>query len=229
MGIFDIFKKKQKPVPSFDIAPPPLDIPPPEPPAEYSGNAPVYVPEPDLPPVADIEGKISVPSELPSLPPLFEQPIEKKETSEPLQDELLATALPEFPEIPQEPPFEPAPAEVDLPELPPLVPPPSEEFTLPQELPHLSIEALGWPTSPSSTPSPVPEHSFVFVHSNAFTELLESMNNIKDAARRSAKTTALLTLKNTEDSDLNRLQGDLESIQRKLLYVDTVLFEKQTA
>ena len=124
MGLLDIFKKKQ-PSLSFDIPPPPLDIPPAVAPAEFAGNTFKDKKQARPFPVAgDIEGKISAFTS--SLPPLPELPPELSstpaETDAETEHDLLSdlpldlpplsdisppeTALPEFPELPRELPSE---------------------------------------------------------------------------------------------------------------------------
>lgn len=234
MGLLDIFKKKQ-PSLSFDIPPPPLDIPPAEAPAEFAGNLfKNEKPARSLPLSGDIEGKISAPS-LSSLPPLPELPSELSSTPPKIEHDLLSdlssdlpplgdispaeTALPEFPELPPE---LPADVSQELEE-----PPHPDDLHIPFELPSLSSEELSWPTPMVS--STLPERSFVFIHSSSFKNLLNNLDDVKERARQYAKSDAFITLKNKEDSLLNQLQGSLESAQRKLLYVDAALFEKQEA
>lgn len=238
MGLLDIFKKKQQPL-SFDIPPPPLDIPPPEAPAEFAGNLfNNEKPARSLPPSGDIEGKISAStSSLPPLPdipsefpPTFAEP--DRQTHVDLLSDLPSdlpplndipppdAALPEFPEIPPE---LPADLSAELEE-----PPHPGDVHIPPELPSLSSGEFSWP-SPLAGPAPLPERSFVFVPSSSFKDLLASIDDVKERARSSAKSDAFITLKNKEDSLLNQLQGSLESIQRKLLYIDTALFEKGEA
>lgn len=252
MGIFDIFKKKQPP--ALGLPPAPLNIPPADEIAEFMGN----IPPPPLHPASvakqeaqptralpDIEGKISG-SELPPLPPLppvAEQEQTPEEKQETLFDDIELPSPSEighgpasheqslieehtdtepelltFPEIPREVPeeklFEPEQRLTS-----------ADDFGIPTELP--SLEATHWPTQPSV--AELPERPFIFLHAPAFKEIMASIDNVKDRARQSAKSEALITLKNREDSALNQLQGNLESIQRKLLYVDAALFEKQEA
>lgn len=222
--------------------PPPLNIPPADEAAEFAGNIPP-APKEAMPPLPDIEGKIGVSSELPPLPPLppvssAEAPDEKQEAllddielpspseiGESRHEETLLEEhdkhtepeLPTFPELPKELPEE----KLFEPEQPP-----ADELGIPTELPSIDVPTY-WPSQPNSTE--LPDHLFIFLHTPAFKEVIGAIENIKDRARQSAKSEALIALKNREDSALNQLQGSLESIQRKLLYVDAALFEKGEA
>lgn len=230
------------------LPPSPLDIPPADEAAEFAGNIPPPPPAKEnhqLPPLPDIEGKISVSSELPPLPPLppassAEAPGEKQEAllddielpspseigesrhEEALleeHDEHAEPELPTFPELPKELPEEELsePASRSL---------PSDDFGIPDELPSIDVPTH-WPTPLRH--ADLPDHPFVFLHTPSFKEVIAAIDDVKDRARQSAKSEALIALKNKEDSALNQLQGSLESIQRKLLYVDAALFEKGEA
>lgn len=241
MGLFDIFKKKQQP--ALGLPPLPLDIPPADEAAEFAGNIPPPPPrdtESKRPQFPTIEGKISVSSELPPLPPLppvssAEAPEEKPEAllddielpspseigesrhEEALleeHDEHAEPELPTFPELPKELPEE----KLFEPEQPP-----ADDLGIPTELPSIDVP-MHWPTPLRH--ADLPDHPFVFLHTPSFKEVIAAIDDVKDRARQSAKSEALIALKNKEDSALNQLQGTLESIQRKLLYVDAALFEK---
>lgn len=232
--------------------PPPLllDIPPADEAAEFAGNIPppplpLRDTEPKRPQVPTIEGKISVSSELPPLPPL--PPVSAAEAPEEKQEALLddielpspseigesrheeslleeheehaEPELPTFPELPKEFPEEELSESVSLSR-------PRDDLGIPDELPPIDVPTH-WPTPLRA--AELPEHSFIFLHTPAFKEVMGAIDDVKDRARQSAKSEALIALKNKEDSALNQLQGDLESIQRKLLYVDAALFEKGEA
>ncbi len=256
MGLFDVFKKKQQ-APSFGIPPPPpLNIPASEEAAEFAGNIPSaqphespskYQASAQKQPLSDIEGKISASrSSLPLLPPLPELapqsnhnfdvdlpvPSEIEESPAPPSEEtklLQETAheLPTFPELPPDFHEEKYSPESPAPEPPDFS---GSADAIPLELPSIDVP-VHWPRPSQSQErsEQLPDRTFIFLHAPAFKEVLCALDDVKERARQSAKSDTLMLLKNREDAALNHLQGGLESMQRKLLYIDAALFEKQEA
>ncbi len=231
LGLFDFLKKKKKvePAPSPGAA---LNIPPLTKAADLQGNQPAAKP---LPPLPDIEGKISAteklppleipeasgkpakeekPTELPPMPPLDLPPVPDKPQAKqsPLGD---VPDMPVFPDMPKE-----EPVKTDL------------RQEIPTELPPIDTgdELFPEPLPKTAWPAAAPEQETAdkgapYVSDAQFKQIMHELGNVQDIVRKHSKVDKFNAVKTKEDSHLNQMRRALESIQRKLMYVDKEMFE----
>ena len=172
MGVFDIFKKRDKQ----------LDLPPPPPPELLNQNK---LPEDDL--------------ELPELPPLAE--------------------LPHLPNAPNEK-YEIPLLEDQERSLPPLEVMPSLEEPIRTNESEETIDLTKKQDNNNKERGPI------FIKVDDYRNVLESINIVRNKLNESDYIVeALNDLRNKVDAEFENWREDLEEMQRKVMYMDKVLFE----
>ncbi len=228
MGVFDFMKKRKSPRELSIPAAPPMEdtmegtisfedaLPPPsgfdeDIPAPRSIDE-IEIPEAQAGPLQRLEFP-EIPKKEPTLPPVEEQ----EPKVEFFEDEL---------EVPPPGPAQQASAKKKQKKAP--IP---EEDEL--EIPSLADEQqlapiMQGPARELEEPGVVYQKGGpIFVNLKKYGTLLETIDGIKGKLRDSAASlNNANAAKNLEDSKLTQWQGTVENIQRKLLYVDKVLFEK---
>ncbi len=210
---------------------------------------------PSAPPMEDtMEGTVSFEDAIPP-PSGFDEDIPPPRSIDEIEipeSGFESAARLEFPEIPKEeptlPPIEEQEPKVeffeDELEVPPPAPTPptaakkKQKKIIIQEEEELEIPALAGeqetmpmtsgPAQKQEEPGVIYEKGGpIFVNLKRYGTLLETIEGIKGRLRESATSlNNANAAKSIEDSKLAQWQGTIESIQRKLLYVDKVLFEK---
>ncbi len=242
MGLFGFLKKKKK----DEMPLPPGKVP----------TLPKKAELPEIPSMSELEGTISLPKEakeeafeLPELPEMKMQP-ELEEVKEAIEEERLEPTKLEFPEKLQIPSVEELPELEEFGELPPLeeVPeqiPELEEVNeeIPEEEPyHAEIFPIEEKTMPMKTepmrtmprlravkePVTRKKGGPIFIEVNEFTNLIKDIETIKSGLKKADDSLLSLNdLKSKQDSGFEKLRGSMENIERKLIYVDNIIFEKR--
>lgn len=142
--------------------------------------------------------------EIPSLESGLEHPSEAPSVSQPpgkLPE--ISEELPEMPELPE------------IPEAPGVIPD-IEEFIpekKPGELPDIKVPA-------------VKGKQPLFINLDEYRELMEHLNKAKSALTEYTGVSSKLSeLKTSKDNSYEKFRNTLEAIERKLLYIDKVIFE----
>jgi len=251
MGVLDFFKKKPQSAASATE----LKIPPPQGPPGRNFNlespitAPRYADDLEIPlPAKEFE----LPRlEFPSLPVEEEAKSMMPETRKP------ALAMPSLEDLEAEAPHElpdlegeaarlgPAPKPLTFPSLPrPMPSPAAPTITPPTITPTSPKLALPAPTiTPAKKPAKVETASFeelempvvvkhgegpLFINLSGYKTVLLTVDDIRDHLKRANDRLADLNgIKSREDSALEAWHSSLENIQRKMIFIDRSLFEKQ--
>lgn len=228
MGVFS-FMRRKKPQRELSISLPPIGdtmegtisfedtLPPP------SGF------DEDIPPPRSID-EIEIPEAKPESPQMLEFPRIPEEEPELLVVEEQEPKVEFFEDELEVPPPEPAPpvAEKKKQKRGTVL-----EEGMELEIPPLSGEQgvaamMGGPAAEREEPGIVYQKGGpIFVNIKKYDTLLETIEGIKGRLRECATSLNNANVsKCLEDSKFTQWQGNVESIQRKLLYVDKVLFEK---
>jgi hypothetical protein len=192
---------------------------------------PLEVPKP-APPTQTLPSLGDVPP-----PPLFDiPPAPKKDVSFPSE----YSELPVFPELPSEEMQEPKSVAVPIEQ--PQAGKLPDMFEIPEELPAIDAgintgiedfdtggEVFAQSTTPwpTSTPTHEPEESNTpFVSNIQFKQIMHEVDSVHEISKKYSKIDRFNSLKTKEDSYLTQMKRSLESIQRKLMYVDKEMFER---
>jgi len=242
MGLFGFLKKKEK----SDVPLPPGKIPQPPKKADLPGFKEDFpIPEgkkdiPEIPSMTEIEGTISSSKaeeafELPELPEMKAQP-KMEEIKAAIEEEKEPTHL-EFPEklsIPSAeerlPPMEELPALEKVPEhIPELGETKPPSFKIEEKIGPAPIEPT--PVRPKlkeiSEPVTRKKGGPIFVETHEFTNIMKEIEIMKSDLKKADNTiSGLNDLKNKQETRFEKLRSSMENIERKLIYVDDIVFEK---
>jgi len=106
---------------------------------------------------------------------------------------------------------------------------PAAKEEAPSELPGLELPKTTQTALPGARPS-AEFKNFIYLDADHFFHIRSSISDIKAQLKKSLHDEEKVNhIKNSEDSALNEYKSLLENMQRKLLYVDKILFEKQSA
>ena len=202
----------------------------------------------ELPPLPDMNSLPPLPEGGPELPtpPDMEEPIpeEPAEEKTPPVVETPEEMAPEeanmFPEIPLEEPVEEIPEKIpsleEIPEAPPEMPeietpePTIEEPNIEEPVPSKIPRLEGLEPVPYKEPYEFKLHREargpIFVKVDMYKEILDDVAGMKQSLKNDENIYArIMDLKTEEDKRFEHIHRTFEDIQRKLMYVDRMLFE----
>jgi len=214
MGLFGFGKKKKE-----DLPPPPAAGAVPPPPPSLSEEKPLEnIPLPpestsfDLP-EEELDVLAETPEDMPSLETYQTGPQMSDDLDVPRETEPLPSLdLPEFPDMPVE----------DVPEELPELEAAEEELT---EVPEITIyeeEPLELPTEPM-----IATGGELYLQMTTFESLVTSIDDIKVSVDSAGRHTAnLADIQEKTHKEEEKWRRSLDSIQKKMLFLDSMLFER---
>jgi len=160
----------------------------------------------------------------------------KKESSPSPEIEEEHEELPPLPEIKMDPELdEPVAADIPEPDVPEIMVDDAElDEEEPEELPENLPAEVPEPLAPQPAPVQAPEPDIIrtqlpptiFVSVNDYQKIMDGVNFVKSKISKAEDDLKVLnSLQNAEEKELNSMRSMLEDVQRKITYVDEVIFQ----